>query len=83
MSVGQLRYLFEELGMGLADIACGIGYPHAALRAYRSGTLHEADHTSAMHIGRLLDDIRTTCDRMTELGSADPATLSASSTATP
>jgi hypothetical protein len=51
--------LLEDMGFGLAGLAQAIGYPHAALRAFRSGTLIASDPITADDIWLKLNDIIT------------------------
>jgi hypothetical protein len=67
--------LEELLGLSLADIATGIGYPQGTLRSYRTGRLSESDPTTAADIQTKLEELARLTRRLARAGSADPETL--------
>jgi hypothetical protein len=70
-----LADLTDEIGFGMADIAAAIGYPTAALRAYRAGTLQETDPDTAECIGWLVHDIGLLCSQLRRHGRPDPEVM--------
>ena len=55
--------LLDDMGFSLAQLARAIGYPHAALRAFRSGAL-DTDQTTFEDIRHKLHDIATMTARL-------------------
>lgn len=70
-----LRDLTDTEGFGLADIAAAIGYPVSILRAYRAGTLQQADPTTANDVARYVHDLGLLCAQLRHHGHPDPAVL--------
>jgi hypothetical protein len=56
--------LLDDMGFGMSDLARAVGYPHAALRAFRSGRLAAADATTAEDIRFKLHDIAVMASRL-------------------
>lgn len=59
-----MHTLLDDLGFGMAELATAIGYPHAALRAFRSGALKEQDKVTYDGILAKLADIAVMTSRI-------------------